>query len=57
MSVLRIEIVNKHGEVEQKEEMLLDFASQDTGETLANPYVDPSSLNIVARAFRTGIPK
>lgn len=49
-AVLRIEIVNKHGEVEQKEEMLLDFASQDTGETLANPYVDPSSLNIVGKS-------
>jgi hypothetical protein len=49
-AVLRIEILNKHGEVEQQEETLLDFASQDTGEAPTGPYVDQSFLNIVGKS-------
>ena len=49
-AVLRIEILNKHGEVEQQEETLLDFASQDTGEAPTGPYVDQSSLNIAGKS-------
>ncbi len=49
-AVLRIEILNKHGEVEQQEETLLDFVSKDTGEAPVNSYVDPSSLNIVGNS-------
>jgi hypothetical protein len=46
-AVLRIEILNKRGEVEHKEEALLDFTSKSKDESSFNSYVDPNSLNIV----------
>jgi hypothetical protein len=49
-AVLRIEIIDKHGKVEQSKETLLDFMSTDTGEAPLSPYVDPSSLDIVGKS-------
>ncbi len=49
-AILRIELLNKHGEVEQREETLLHLVSDETGEAPAGPYVDPGSLNIVGNS-------
>jgi hypothetical protein len=48
--VLRIEILNKQGKLERQEETLLDFSKEDAGEGSVEPYVDPSSLNIVGNS-------
>jgi len=48
--VLKIEIIDKHGKVEQSEEALLDFMSTENGDAPAGSNVDPSSLDIVGKS-------
>lgn len=52
-AILRIEILDRHGKVEQAEEMLLDFTQEDNGQIPANSHIDlpdPISLNIVGNS-------